>query len=274
MDNKELETLANQLRFTAVDMVYRAKDGHPGPALSIADIMTVLYFDEMRLDPKNPDWEDRDRFILSKGHACPIWYACLSERGYFGEKVDDFHLRALHSAFQGHPTMQKTRGVDMTSGSLGNGIAVGCGFAIAAKYRKKDYRPFVVVGDGELQEGVCWEGINTASAHKLDNLFVFADRNGWQSGGAVVDTIGNNNLEDRFLAFGFDVQTINGHLIGEIKDAIAKAKTVKGKPHAIICDCIKGKGVSYMENNNAWHKGVPSGEQYAAAKKELLGGEE
>ena len=219
-------------------MVYKGKDGHPGPALSIADIVTTLYFDEMRVDPKNPEWEDRDRFILSKGHACPIWYAALSEKGFFGEKVEDFKLRALGSKFQGHPTMQKTKGVDMTSGSLGNGIAIGAGMALGGKHMKKDFNVFVIVGDGELQEGICWEGINTAAAHKLDNLIVFADR----------------------------------HDIDAIKTAIANAKAAKGKPSVIVCDCVKGKGLSFMENDNAWHKGVPTDEQYEIAKKELLGG--
>ena len=271
MNRSELKKIADELRFTAVDMVYKGKDGHPGPALSCADIVTVLYFDEMRIDPENPDWEDRDRFILSKGHACPIWYAALSKKGYFGEEVKDFRLRQLHSPFQGHPTMQKTTGIDMTTGSLGNGIAVGSGMALAGKYRKKEYRVFVIVGDGELQEGICWEGINSAAAHKLDNLFVFVDRNDWQSYKTVTETQGNNNPADRFQAFGWDVQeVIDGHNHDEIKAAISRAKEVKGKPHCIVCNDIKGKGVSYMENNNAWHKGVPTEEQWKVAKKELL----
>ena len=272
MNTTELKQMANHLRFVAVDMVYKGKDGHPGPALSIADIVTTLYFDEMRVDPKNPEWEDRDRFILSKGHACPIWYAALSEKGFFGEKVEDFKLRALGSKFQGHPTMQKTKGVDMTSGSLGNGIAIGAGMALGGKHMKKDFNVFVIVGDGELQEGICWEGINTAAAHKLDNLIVFADRNGWQSGGSVEDTQGSNNIAERFAAFQWDVQEIDGHDIDAIKTAIANAKAAKGKPSVIVCDCVKGKGLSFMENDNAWHKGVPTDEQNEIAKKELLGG--
>ncbi|MCI8745267.1 MAG: transketolase [Lachnospiraceae bacterium] len=271
MNTIELRKMADRLRFMAVDMIYRGKDGHPGPALSIADIITVLYFDEMRIDPENPDWEDRDRFILSKGHACPIWYAALSERGYFGPKVEDFKLRALGSRFQGHPTMQKTKGVDMTSGSLGNGIAIGAGMAAAGKHLKKDYRVFVVVGDGELQEGICWEGINLAAARKLDNLIVFADRNGWQSGGSLEEIQGSNNIAERFAAFRWDVQEIDGHDIEALQSAVAHAKDTKGKPSVIVCDCVKGKGLSYMENNNAWHKGVPTKEQYEIAKKELGG---
>lgn len=271
MNTAELKQMADHLRFVAVDMVYKGKDGHPGPALSIADIVATLYFDEMNIDPANPDWEDRDRFILSKGHACPIYYAALSERGYFGEKVEDFKLRALGSKFQGHPVMNKTKGVDMTSGSLGNGIAVGVGMAIAGKHQKKDYNVFVIVGDGELQEGICWEGINAAAGHKLDNLIVFADRNGWQSGGSVDETIGSNNIKERFEAFQWHAQEIDGHDIDAIKEAISNAKAEKGRPSVIVCDCVKGKGLPYMENNNAWHKGVPTDEQYAQAV-EILGG--
>ena len=269
MNSAELKQVADHLRMTAVDMVYKGKDGHPGPALSIADIMAVLFFDEMRIDPANPDWEDRDRFILSKGHACPIYYAALSERGYFGEKIKDFKLRALGSKFQGHPVMNKTKGVDMTSGSLGNGISIAGGMALAGKYRRKDYNVYVIAGDGELQEGVCWEGINSAAAHKLDNLIVFVDKNGWQSGASVQETIGSNNIKERFEAFQWDAQEIDGHDADAIKAAIAKAKETKGKPSVIVCDCVKGKGLSFMENDNAWHKGVPTEEQYQQAVKEL-----
>lgn len=271
MNSAELKQIANRLRFTAVEMIYKGKDGHPGPALSIADIVATLYFDEMRLKPENPEWEDRDRFVLSKGHACPIYYAALSEKGYFGEKVKDFRLRALGSIFQGHPTKQKTPGVDMTSGSLGNGIAIGSGMAIAGKYRNKDYNVFVIVGDGELQEGICWEGINSAAARKLDNLIVFVDKNGWQSGGSVNEVQGSNNIKERFEAFQWHAQEIDGHDIDAIKAAIADAKAAKGQPSVIVCDCVKGKGLSFMENNNAWHKGVPTDSQYELAKKELGG---
>lgn len=271
MNTAELQQMANHLRMVAVDMVYKGKDGHPGPALSVAEIVTTLYFDEMRLDPSNPKWEDRDRFIISKGHACPIYYAALSEKGYFGEKIEDFKLRGLGSKFQGHPVMNKAEGVDMTSGSLGNGIAIGSGMAIAAKHLKRDYNVFVIVGDGELQEGICWEGINSAASHKLDNLIVFVDKNGWQSGGTVTATIGDNNVKERFEAFKWHAQEIDGHNIDEIIAAIAAAKNEKGRPSVIVCDCIKGKGISYMENDNAWHKGVPTDEQYEIAVKELGG---
>ncbi|MGP8311716.1 transketolase [Enterocloster aldenensis] len=271
MTTEELKKKARLLRYVAVDMVYKGKDGHPGPALSIADIVATLYFDKMNIRPEEPDWEDRDRFILSKGHSCPIYYAALSERGYFGDRVEDFKLRALGSKFQGHPVMNKTRGVDMTSGSLGNGLAIAGGMAIAGKYSHKDYYVYVVAGDGELQEGVCWEGINAAAAHKLDHIIAFIDKNGWQSGGSVEDTMGSNNIAERFEAFKWDVQEIDGHDIDAIRAAVDKAKQSAGKPHAIICNCVKGKGVSYMENDNAWHKGVPTDEQYETAKAELGG---
>lgn len=272
METTELKKMAQKLRLEAVRMVYEGKDGHPGPALSIADIVTTLYFDIMKVDPANPQDPDRDRFILSKGHACPIYYAALNERGYIQPKVTDFKLRALGSIFQGHPSMHSgVPGIDMTSGSLGNGVAIGAGMAMAAKVHNKDYSTYVICGDGEIQEGVIWEGANMATGRKLDNLFVFVDRNGWQSYVSVEETIGANNIADRFRAFGWDTQEINGHDIDAIKEAVAKAKTVKGKPHAIICDCVKGKGVSYMENNNAWHKGVPTDDEWATAQKELGG---
>lgn len=263
--------MANTLRFEAVRMVWEAKDGHPGPALSIADIVTTLYFDEMRIDPKNPNWEDRDRCILSKGHACPIMYAALNEKGYFQPKVEHFQLRSLHSIFQGHPVSFKTPGIDSTSGSLGNGISIGAGMAIAGKFHKKDYRVYVITGDGELQEGICWEGLNVAAKYKLDNMVLFVDRNGWQSGGTVQEVIGLNNVAQRIKSFGWHIIEINGHDIDQIKAALKEAKTIEGQPVAIICDCIKGKGLSYMENNNAWHKGVPTDEQYEMAKIQLKG---
>lgn len=271
MTNSQLHEMAQKLRLEAVRMIYEGKDGHPGPALSIADIIATLYFDAMRIDPKNPAWPDRDRLVLSKGHSCPILYAALNERGYFSPRVEHFHLRALHSAFQGHPSLHSTPGLDMTSGSLGNGIAVGAGMALAARAQGQDYTSYVICGDGELQEGVCWEGINLAAGRGLDNLIVFVDRNGWQSYKTVEFTIGQNNIADRFHAFGWHVQEIDGHDIASIRAAITAAKNHKGMPSCIVCDCVKGKGLSFMENNNAWHKGVPTDEQFALAKKELGG---
>ena len=271
MTNEQILEIAQKLRLETVRMVYEGKDGHPGPALSIADIIATLYFQEMNLDPQNPQWPDRDRLILSKGHSCPVLYAALNERGYFQPKVEHFHLRQLHSMFQGHPSMHNTPGLDMTSGSLGNGIAIGAGMAFAAKVQGKDYATYVICGDGELQEGVCWEGINMAAGRKLDNLVVFVDRNGWQSYKSVEFTVGQNNIADRFRAFGWHTQEISGHDIQAIRSAVHIAKSHKGSPCCIVCDCVKGKGVSYMENNNAWHKGVPTDEEYAIAVKELGG---
>ena len=268
-EREKIEEKARKLRLDAVRLVYEGGDGHPGPALSIADIVTTLYYDIMRLDPKNPAWEGRDRFILSKGHACPIYYAALADKGYFG--AEHFKLRALGSKFQGHPVMNKTPGVDMTSGSLGNGIAIGSGMAIAGKYKKKDFRIFVIAGDGELQEGVCWEGIALAAARKLDNLYVFVDHNGWQSGGTLTEICGGQNIAERFEAFSWDVQQINGHDVDEIKNSVQRAGQKKGRPHAIVCKTTKGKGVSFMENDNSWHKRVPTKEELETAQKELAG---
>ena len=270
MKNNHIEQKARQLRLDAVKMVHQADDGHPGPALSIADIIATLYYDVMRLDPQNPQWEDRDRFILSKGHACPIYYAALADKGYFGG--EDVKLRALGSKLQGHPVMNKTPGVDMTSGSLGNGIAIAAGMAIAGKYRKKDFRTFVIVGDGELQEGICWEGISAAAAHKLDNLYVFVDNNGWQSGGTVTEISGAPGIAKQFEAFAWDAQEIDGHDIPAIKSSIEKAAANKGRPHVIVCKTVKGKGLSFMENDNSWHKRVPTKEELEIAGKELAGG--
>lgn len=272
LEAKELQKIANTIRWEAVRMIYEGQDGHPGPALSCTDIITALYFDIMNIDPKNPNWEDRDRFILSKGHACPAWYAALNERGYLNPKVEHFDLRKLGSIFQGHPSMHSgVPGIDMTSGSLGNGIAIGAGMAFAGKAHEKDYYTYVIVGDGELQEGIIWEGANMATGRKLDNLVVFVDRNGWQSYKTIDFTVGLNNVSERFKAFGWDTQEIDGHDFDAIKEAVKKAKATPGAPHAIVCNCIKGKGVSYMENNNAWHKNLPTDEELEIAKKELGG---
>jgi transketolase len=271
METKSLQEMANKLRMETVRMVYEGKDGHPGPALSIADIVTTLYFDTMNIDPKNPSWEDRDRFVISKGHACPIVYAALNERGYFEEKVEHFNLRDLGSNFQGHPVSTKTVGLDSTSGSLGNGISIACGMALAAKHHEKDYYVYVITGDGELQEGLCWEGINVAAARKLDNVITFVDKNGWQSGGSVDDILGLNNISERFSSFGWHTQEICGNDIDQIKAAILIAKKAKGRPSVIVCNDIKGKGLDFMENDNSWHKGVPTEEQYKSAIKQLGG---
>ena len=267
---KELFDIAQGLRFDAVKMVHDAKDGLPGPALSIADVITTLYFDEMRIDPKQPLWSDRDRLILSKGHSCPIMYAALGRLGYFSP--DEFDgLRDLGRILQGHPVFGKTPGVDMTSGSLGNGLSIGTGMAIAAKYQKKDYYTYVILGDGEIQEGVVWEAAMCAKRYKLDNLIAFVDQNGWQSAGRTDEVSGVAPINEKWEAFGWFCQSIDGHDYGQISDAIAKAKAQKGRPSIIVAHCTKGKGLSYMENDNAWHKGVPSDEQLEIAYRELGG---
>ena len=270
METAELQKMAKRVRFEAVRMIYEGKEGHPGPALSCADIVTTLYFDVMNIKPEDPTWEDRDRFILSKGHGCPIWYATLNERGYFNPKVSHFHLRELGSIFQGHPSMHSgVPGIDMTTGSLGNGIAIGAGMAYAAKVHKKDYYTYVICGDGEMQEGVTWEGVNMAKGRGLDNLVVFVDNNGFPSYKTIDFTIGQNNMADRFRAFGWHTQEISGHDVEQIKAAVLIAKKTPGSPHAIICRTIKGNGLSYMANNNKWHKGVPTEEQWEITKREL-----
>ena len=269
MTNEQLTAQAKKIRFEAVRMVYEGKDGHPGPALSIADIVAYLFYEEMNLDPQKPSWEERDRFILSKGHSCPILYAALSEKGYFGEPVKHFNLRALGSMFQGHPVMNKTPGVDMTSGSLGNGIAIGAGMAIAAKHKGLKSRVNVIVGDGELQEGIIWEGVNLATARKLDNLVVVVDKNNWQSGGTVTDIIGSNNISDRFGAFGWNTVEISAHNFDQIRSAFKAARAEAGRPTAIVATAVKGKGLDFMEDDNNWHKGVPTDVQYKCACEQI-----
>ncbi len=268
---KEIEDFARKIRYETVRMIYEAGDGHPGPALSIADIVAALYVYGLNIDPHKPDWPERDRLILSKGHACPVVYAALSEKGYLGDKVEHFHLRELGSAFQGHPVIQKTPGIDMTSGSLGNGIAIGAGMALAAKYKENKSHTFVICGDGELNEGIIWEGVMTAAKHHLNNLSVFVDNNRWQSGGSVSDISGLDNLASRFQSFGWDVMEIDGHNYEQIVNAIDTMKSSPQNPTAVIAHCIKGKGLPYMEDDNEWHKKVPTKEQFEIACK-LLGG--
>ena len=273
MDPKlsKLKDQADLMRYEVVKMVHDAGDGHPGPCMSAMDILTCLYFDKMNIDPANPRWEDRDRFVLSKGHACPALYSCLANRGYF-QKDEYKGLRSLHAMLQGHPTMQKTPGLDMTSGSLGNGLGIAVGMAIAGKYLKKDYCTYVIMGDGELQEGSIWEAAMCAKKNKLDNLIAFVDHNNWQSGGSVADCSGLLPVKEKWEAFGWHVQEINGHDYGEILAAIDKAKAAKGLPSVIVARTVKGKGLDYMENDNSWHKRVPTDEQLLSAEKQLLGG--
>lgn len=265
---KNLEAMAKRIRLDVVETVYNAKDGHPGPSLSCADIMTALYFNIMNIDPENPLKEDRDRFILSKGHASAGFYSTLARKGYFEiEELKGF--RNFGSMLQGHPVMNKTPGVDMTSGSLGNGISIGLGMAMGSKYLKYDNYIYVIVGDGEMEEGIIWEAIMAASKLKADNLIVYVDSNHFQSGGSTEELSAVYPIDKKLEAFLWDVQIVDGHSIEEIINATNKAKKVKEKPSVIICNTIKGKGVSYMENDNSWHKRIPTEEQLLKARKEL-----
>lgn len=270
-DIDELKRIANILRRDIVTMIYQAGDGHPAPSLSAVDIIAVLYFHIMKVDPSNPSWPERDRLILSKGHACPALYAALARRGYFPlEELPT--LRSLHSRLQGHPDMKKTPGVDFTSGSLGNGISIGLGMALAARLRGYDYYTYVITGDGELEEGIIWESAMAATHYKVGNLIVFVDNNGMQSGGKVEDITALYPLAAKWEAFGWHCQTIDGHDIEGIIDAVERAKAEKDKPSVIIARTVKGKGVPFMENDNSWHKGSFTREQWEEAMA-ALGGE-
>jgi transketolase len=268
MDKKKLSSIALGIRKNAVAAVHAAKSGHPGGSLGIADILAYLYFEEMNVDPKNPKWEDRDRFVLSKGHTAPALYAILAEKGYF-KREDLLTFRRVDSYLQGHPDMKGTPGVDMTSGSLGLGISAACGMALTAKINNKDYRTYTIVGDGESEEGQVWEAAMFAAHYKLDNLCVILDLNKLQIDGPIAEVMNPMPHDKKFEAFGFHVITINGHDFDEIAAALAEARTVKGKPTVIIANTIKGKGVSFMENQVGWHGSAPNDEQHATAVAEL-----
>ncbi|MCG8402469.1 MAG: transketolase [Firmicutes bacterium] len=270
MEYNDLKKIADKLRLYAVKSVYQAKDGHPGPAMSIADILTVLYFGEMNIDPKNPDWPERDRLILSKGHACPILYAALAELEYF-DYSELGKLRKLDGILQGHPDMNKTPGIDMTTGSLGNGVSIGLGMSLASRYKGINNYTYVIIGDGEQQEGIIWESAMAASNFEVGNLIVFADCNHFQSGGTVEEISTLYPLLPKWQSFGWHTQEISGHDMVAIKEAIAHAKLVNDRPSIILCRTIKGKGIYYMENDNSWHKRVPTQEQMDIANQ-LLGG--
>ena len=257
MDNAGLARVAYKIRKNAVTAVYSAASGHPGGSLSIADIMSVLYFDEMNIDPQNPKNPDRDRFVLSKGHCTPALYGTLAERGFF--PVEDLKtFRQIDSILQGHPDMKHIPGVDMSTGSLGLGISAACGMALAGKIDKKDYRVYSVLGDGEIEEGQVWEAAMYAAHYKLDNLCAFIDSNGLQIDGPTKDVMNSDPIDEKFKAFGWNVIVIDAHDIQAIKDALAAAKTVKGQPTAIVAKSVKGKGVSFMENNVSWHGSASS----------------
>lgn len=263
-----IEDFARIIRLDIVDMIYQAKDGHPGPSLSIADIIACLYCSLMNVRPSEPEWEDRDRLILSKGHACPALYSALANKGYFPKEMLPT-LRALNSILQGHPVMKKTPGVDMTSGSLGNGLSIGVGMALAARYQSKNFNVFVIMGDGELQEGIVWEAVLSAYKYKLDRLVVFIDQNGWQSGSSCQEIGGSVPILSRFRTYGWHCQEIDGHNVAAILEAVKVARSENALPSVIIAKTIKGKGIPFMENDNSWHKRVPSKEQYEEAMKIL-----
>ena len=268
MTNLELKQKANEVRKGIVTSVHSAKAGHPGGSLSAADMFTFLYFEEMNIDPKNPKMEDRDRFVLSKGHTAPGLYSTLANRGYF--PVEDLTtLRKLGSYLQGHPCMQETPGVDMSSGSLGQGISAAVGMALAAKLDNKDYRVYTLLGDGEIQEGQVWEAAMFAGARNLDNLVVIVDNNGLQIDGKIEDVCSPYPIDKKFEAFNFNVINIDGHDFDQIRNAMNDAKACKGKPTAIVMKTTKGKGVSFMENNAGWHGKAPNDDEYATAMADL-----
>lgn len=268
MNVSELKQKANDVRIGIVTAVHAAKAGHPGGSLSAADIMTYLYFEEMNIDPSNPRKEDRDRFVLSKGHVAPALYSTLANRGFF--PVEELKtLRKLGSRLQGHPCMQETPGVDMSSGSLGQGLSAACGMALSAKLQNRDYRVYALLGDGEIQEGQIWEAAMFAGHRKLDNLCVIVDNNGLQIDGKIEDVCSPYPITDKFRAFHFNVIEIDGHDFTQIADAFAKARQTKGVPTAIIAHTVKGKGVSFMENQASWHGKAPNDEEFAVALADL-----
>ena len=268
MNKLELQRKANDVRKGIVTAVHGAKAGHPGGSLSAADIFTYLYFEEMNIDPKDPKKADRDRFVLSKGHTAPGLYSALANRGYF--PVEDLPtLRHLGSYLQGHPCMQETPGVDMSSGSLGQGISAAVGMALAAKLDNKDYRVYTLLGDGEIQEGQVWEAAMFAGARNLDNLVVIVDNNGLQIDGKIEDVCSPYPIDKKFEAFNFHVINIDGNDFDQIDAAFKEARATKGMPTAIIAKSIKGKGVSFMENNAGWHGKAPNDEEYAVAMADL-----
>ena len=267
-EQKQLRIAACNVRMGVIESTHGAKAGHPGGSLSAADLFTYLYWKELNIDPKNPKWEDRDRFVLSKGHTAPGLYAALANRGFF--PVEDLPtLRHMDSYLQGHPNMNTVPGVDMSTGSLGQGISCACGMALAAKKMGKDCRVYTLLGDGEIQEGQVWEACMFAAHYKLDNLVVIVDNNGLQIDGAVADVMSPYPIPEKLEAFGFEVAQIDGHDFEAMEKAFAQAKQTKGKPFAMVMKTTKGKGVSYMENQASWHGKAPNDEEYEIAMKEL-----
>ena len=274
MESKQLAILAARGRLLALRSVYEAASGHPGGSMSAMDLLTALYFDTMRIDPSAPNDPDRDRFVLSKGHCTPALYSVLALRGYFPE--EDLHkFRSIEDHYSGHPDMVHVKGVDMSTGSLGQGVSAAVGMALAGKLDKKDYRVYTILGDGEIEEGQTWEAAMAAAKYGLDNLCAVVDVNGLQIDGRTADVMPTEPLDKKYDAFGWHVIQLDGHDFDAIKAAFAEAETVKGKPTMILAKTVKGKGISYMENNAGWHGKAPSEEQYETGKAELetlLGG--
>ncbi len=273
MDNDALQVLTDKsgaIRRDIVKMLSEAKSGHPGGSLSSADIVTALYFHEMKVDPAKPDWPERDRFILSKGHAAPVLYAALAEKGYF--PVEELAtLRKMGSRLQGHPSMKHLPGVEMSTGSLGQGLSAANGMALAGKLDGRDYRVYVLLGDGEIQEGQVWEAAMAAGHYKLDNVVAIIDHNKLQIDGPVAEVMSPDPIGDKWRAFGWHVEEIDGHNFAEIIQALNKAREIKGKPTAIVANTVKGRGVSFMENQVGWHGNAPNAEQCTQALCELGG---
>ena len=267
-EKKQLQITACKVRMGVIESTYGAKAGHPGGSLSAAEVYTYLYFKEMNIDPKNPKWEDRDRFVLSKGHTTPGLYSVLANRGFF--PVEDLPtFRHIDSYLQGHPNMNTVPGVDMSTGSLGQGISVATGMALAAKHTGKANRVYALLGDGEIQEGQVWEACMAAAHYKLDNFCIIVDNNGLQIDGNIADVMSPYPIVDKLVAFGFEVAAVDGHNFDELEAAFNKAKETKGKPFAIVMKTIKGKDVSFMENDAGWHGKAPNDAEYAQAMTEL-----
>lgn len=267
-EKKQLQITACKVRMGVIESVYGAKAGHPGGSLSAAEVYTYLYFKEMNIDPANPKWEDRDRFVLSKGHTTPGLYSVLANRGYF--PVEDLPtFRHIDSYLQGHPNMNTVPGVDMSTGSLGQGVSVATGMALAAKHTGKSNRVYALLGDGEIQEGQVWEACMAAAHYKLDNFCIIVDNNGLQIDGNIADVMSPYPIVDKLVAFGFEVAAVDGHSFDELEAAFNKARETKGKPFAIVMTTTKGKDVSFMENDAGWHGKAPNDAEYAQAMSEL-----
>ena len=265
---KQLEKTACKVRMGVIEGVYNAKSGHPGGSLSISDVLTYLYFAKLNVDPKNPKWADRDRFVLSKGHCAPALYAVLAERGFF-DKSELKKLRHIGAMLQGHPDMKGTPGVDMSTGSLGQGISAAAGMALGGKLSSASYKVYTILGDGEIEEGQVWEAAMFSAHNKLDNLVAIVDNNGLQIDGKITEVCSPMPITDKFEAFGWHVITMNAHDFDDIERAFDEAEKINGKPVAIVMTSVKGKGVSFMENQVGWHGTAPNAEQYAQAMDEL-----